>query len=675
MLASFPMSRGRSRQVSRAAVARKASEERRAQARRPATATPAVRDQQRTPAYVAHKHDSAHPRPNAKVLDTDSDPVSLADRVHTAYALDDMHTAKVLLLKLKGYRDITEADIAAVQDEDFDFCFVPNGRLVEDISCPTPAESASTMQPNTLSRTRDERLKACEKVWEDGRRAMAESRQAMVLQQKRAQLEREVAQRKRAEVEAEERRLEAERIVMSTHHVRRRQRPVVSYAELSPSSPSPTPTRHRSPTLYDCPALQPAPRPSHSRQKSSLSMSLDQPLPEMSQVVVPFKDVVKSMHGALFPLDPEERMSHTRSREKELLMNLLAEAEVVAAEAEKTWKGKGAAAAPGRRRSVVCPACEKSLSTSSTSSTTSTRSLSSASSGPSRSGSWLSFSVSTALTTPATSPRRSRIGSWLLKPTVAAPTEITTVTRRCCATHCHLVAVSVPIHDSPLPFPQPEPAMALESSSVVREARRASAASAKADAQAGLVSQVLSYAQNFQRAYAGALLFSSVPTSSPYEFGEPARRRETTAPRRSGRSIRAPGYRASRTEVSRVFPARHVTIRRHVDGDGWDQASDFLGRMTRGTPSRFRSSLPRRLRCSSAPLRRSTRSTRTNGLYLRLKATHNVLTSRRGATREELDVLQGKTREKVGRVSCISVPVAAPTEVVRAEREVYGARG
>lgn len=407
-------------------------------------------------------------------------------------------------------------------------------------------------------------------------------------------------------------------------------------------------------------------------------------------------------------------------------MNLLAEAEAVAAEAEKTWKGKGAAAAPGRRRSVVCPACEKSLSTSSTSSTTSTRSLSSASSGPSRSGSWLSFSsassslssVSTALTTPATSPvvmsppkRRSRIGSWLLKPTVAAPTEITTVTRRCCATHCHLVAVSVPIHDSPLPFPQPEPAMALESSSVVREARRASAASAKADAQAGLVSQVLSYAQNFQRAYAGALLFSSVPTSSPYEFGEPARRRETTAPRRSGRSIRAPGYRASRTEVSRVFPARHVTIRRHVDGDGWDQASDFLGADDEGDAieiplvapappalqqcatqafnpfnphglgSRNPSPLRRQMLAAVPPSLGAGMCTTyrvkvvQNGLYLRLKATHNVLTSRRGATREELDVLQGKTREKVGRVSCISVPVAAPTEVVRAEREVYGARG
>ncbi|KAL1708039.1 hypothetical protein EV121DRAFT_254946 [Schizophyllum commune] len=808
MLASFPIvappgppqriqARGRSRQVSRAAVARKASEERRVQARRLATAT--GHDQQRQHTYVAHKRETTTQHQSARVLvpeaaktcralptsvpfkattrqplpsaprscsppphlsasrpnspptpptpsapttpseDADTDAVSLADRVHTAYALEDMHTAKILLLKLKGYRDITEADIAAVKDEDFDFCFVPNGRLVEDISAPCAVASSSTMPATIKAQTREERLKACEKVWEDGRRAMAESRQAVLLKQKRARFEREMAERRRLEAEAEERRLEAERILMVKQNLRRRQRPVVSYAELSPTRTSPTPTRHRSPTLYDCPPLQPA--PSHSRQKSSLSMSLDQPVPEMSQVVVPFKDVVRSMHGQLFPHDSGERLPHTRSspspstphatptrkerREKELLTSLLTEAEVVAAEAEKRWKGKGAAVS--RRGSVACPACEKSKSSSSLSSTTSGRSLSSTSSGPSRSGSWLSFSsassfssVSTALTTPATSPmvtsppkRRSVLGSWLLKPTVSEPAEIA-VTRRYCPTHRRSHLTSVPVHDSPLPFPVSEPAVANESRSAARADGDVapSTYSPKIDAQAGLVSQVLSYAQNFQRAYAGALLFSSVPTASPYEFNEPARRKQGAASRRSGRSVRAPGYRASKAEVSTVFPMRHVTIRRQVEGDGWDQASDFLAAdddgdaieiplvapappalqqcattafnpfNPHGLGSRNPSPLRRQLLAAVPPSAGAGMCTTVrvkvvqNPLYLRLKATHNVLARRRGVAVRDLDSLQGKAKEKIGRVVCIAVPVVPPPEGARspspAEREVYG---
>ncbi|KAL1738720.1 hypothetical protein HDZ31DRAFT_19246, partial [Schizophyllum fasciatum] len=369
-------------------------------------------------------------------------------------------------------------------------------------------------------------------------------------------------------------------------------------------------------------------------------------------------------------------------------------------------------------------------STSSTSSITSDRSLSSTSTGPSRSGSWLSFSsasssfssVSTALTTPATSPvvtshpkRRSVLGSWLLKPTVSAPAEIA-VTRRYCSTHRRSRLTPVPAQDSPLPFLEMEPTALQESRLAVRDAAAngPTAFSPKADAQAGLMSQVLSYAHNFQRAYAGALLFSSVPTASPYEFAEPARRRSGGAKRKSGRSVRAPGYRASKADVASVFPTRHITIRRQADGDGWDQASNFVAADDDGDAIEIplvSPAPPALQQCATtafnpfnphglgtrnpSPLRRQLLATVPpsvgagmcttvrvkvvqNPLYLRLKATHNALAGKRAVAVRDLDSLQGKAREKIGRVVSIAVPVVPPPEGARslspAEEGVYGVR-
>ncbi|KAJ7047050.1 hypothetical protein C8F04DRAFT_905836, partial [Mycena alexandri] len=58
-------------------------------------------------------------------------PPTLSDQVHIAYADDDIHLAKVLLLRLQGIEVTSDNDprIAAVKDEDFDACFIPFGRL------------------------------------------------------------------------------------------------------------------------------------------------------------------------------------------------------------------------------------------------------------------------------------------------------------------------------------------------------------------------------------------------------------------------------------------------------------------------------------------------------------------------------------------------------------------
>ncbi|KAG6329860.1 hypothetical protein ID866_9228 [Astraeus odoratus] len=67
--------------------------------------------------------------------DTDDSPLplpsSLEDQVQVAYALDDIRLAKTLLLKLKGVEVTSDSDprIDEVRDEDFDMYFVPSGPL------------------------------------------------------------------------------------------------------------------------------------------------------------------------------------------------------------------------------------------------------------------------------------------------------------------------------------------------------------------------------------------------------------------------------------------------------------------------------------------------------------------------------------------------------------------
>ncbi|KAJ3510024.1 hypothetical protein NLJ89_g4910 [Agrocybe chaxingu] len=107
-----------------------------------------------------------------------SPPRSLEDQVHVAYALDDIHLAKILLLRLKGIEVTSDDDprIAAVQDEDFDFCFVPNGRLMDD----RDEMMVKEMQAREVERIEEcrrlERLRTCERKWEEEKRRMREER-------------------------------------------------------------------------------------------------------------------------------------------------------------------------------------------------------------------------------------------------------------------------------------------------------------------------------------------------------------------------------------------------------------------------------------------------------------------------------------------------------------------
>jgi hypothetical protein len=108
--------RGRSRQVSNTALARQASEERRSRSFYLSTSP----SPSRSPSPLSPKDDES------------SD--NLRDQLHYAYSVDNIHLAKIILLRLRGI-SITSSDdprIAAVQPEDFDECFIPGGGLMSD---------------------------------------------------------------------------------------------------------------------------------------------------------------------------------------------------------------------------------------------------------------------------------------------------------------------------------------------------------------------------------------------------------------------------------------------------------------------------------------------------------------------------------------------------------------
>jgi hypothetical protein len=147
--------RGRDRAVSLAALNRKLSHERRLPASRspspPSSASLSPRDRSPTP------------------------PRTLSDQVHIAYADDDIHLAKVLLLRLQGIEVTSDSDprIAAVRDEDFDACFIPFGRLDDGRGEQPVPKECRTSPPNVR---RADALRAKERLWETEARRFTEER-------------------------------------------------------------------------------------------------------------------------------------------------------------------------------------------------------------------------------------------------------------------------------------------------------------------------------------------------------------------------------------------------------------------------------------------------------------------------------------------------------------------
>ncbi|KAK1229787.1 hypothetical protein PQX77_007135 [Marasmius sp. AFHP31] len=273
------MQRGRSRSISTVALARQASEERRWSLLVTATSTSS------SPSTTTHTTSTSSSKPLSsspvEIIDlttsnteehpasptNSSDslvssfmtleaasvsippPLTLQDQLHVAYASDDIHLAKILLLKLKGIEVTSDSDprIAAVQPEDFDECFIPAGGFMsqedEEVIEEMQRVERERLRVEHELRERREREESekrrrreweshCEKIWEGEKKRMREEKQ--FLEKKREEERKRWEETDRRKREAAERRATATsrystRSSLSTS----KSKPKLSYANLS----------------------------------------------------------------------------------------------------------------------------------------------------------------------------------------------------------------------------------------------------------------------------------------------------------------------------------------------------------------------------------------------------------------------------------------------------------
>ncbi|KAI0361097.1 hypothetical protein OH77DRAFT_1585265 [Trametes cingulata] len=520
-----------------------------------------------------------------------SPPRTLQDRMHVAYALEDMHLAKVLLLKLRGIEVSGDDDprIAQVRDEDFSSSFVPPGGLrLDDATEARVREAERRAKEAQKRREREERLRRCERKWESSAQRL-KSEKARVARER----EEEARAQRRAEREARERERERARREEAARAARQhaqlriaaggQHRQLVCYDSLRDADarfPKPSPARERADEgagglfLYDIMpsppsrplSLSPPCSPS-SKERESLSLPRAQrelALKHARSVSrsVPFSDVLAAMHGPLFDDDvgtrPHARFSQQQAELLAILMEPVDSSKVdvkgkrredsllkTASHQTREHAKAGAAA-----RAVRSPTLESLASTSSgTSSSVST---------VTRSGSWFSFgsrssvrSASTALTTPSSSPRTST-KSILQSPKLlsTSPPSIESV-RPPRQSSKRPAALTIPTSEHPLALPAPPKPKAREPLALGRGrplTRSNGLSGQQSDDQSpprpsGLVHRVsrsvstlVDFAAQFQKAYVKATMFSAgVDLYSRSEYERSTSRSPSRSPVRSPR--------------------------------------------------------------------------------------------------------------------------------------------
>ncbi|KAJ8494498.1 hypothetical protein ONZ51_g2300 [Trametes cubensis] len=286
-----------------------------------------------------------------------SPPRTLQDQMHVAYALENMHLAKVLLLKLRGIEVSGDDDprIAQVRDEDFSSSFVPDGGLrLDDATEARVREAERRAKEAEKRRAREERLRRCERVWESSARRLktekeriAREREAEARARRRAELEARERERERARKEEAARAARQSQLRIASGHPRQ----LLCYDSLRnadarfPKPHSPVKDREDEGSglfLYD---IMPSPpsRPVSLSPPCSVSptdknsLSLPRAQREMAlkhakslSSSVPFSDVLIAMHGPLFVEDVASRPHpRLRSHQAELLAMLLEPVDIV----------------------------------------------------------------------------------------------------------------------------------------------------------------------------------------------------------------------------------------------------------------------------------------------------------------------------------------------------------
>ncbi|KAJ7687399.1 hypothetical protein B0H17DRAFT_1180855 [Mycena rosella] len=477
------MNRGRSRAVSNIAIARKASEERTDDAHTPPLA--------RSPSPLSSGPASRDPSPPR--------PLSLSDRVHIAYAHDDIHLAKVLLLRLQGIDVTSDSDprIAAVKDEDFD---APPRAL----HLPSQVEQATRHHGHAQADARRaDALRAKELLWETEARRYTEERVRSA-----------AAKRRQHALSAEQDRVrlakQKEAAAAAVDLRRRRTKPTARTLNFSLVAPVPPPPPKFTYDFPFTPRTIATPRVALTPRRPSAEEPAPPPEPARAPNRITFQQVLARMDGPLFPVLPCERtprMSADR-RERALLNALLA----AGADLSRRRTGK-ARAVP--LRCAVCappppPPPPPAPSPSSAPSTPST-----ASSGLSRAGSWLSFS-SRASTSTAPS-------SWASSPSLSSDAPPPSL-KRLWLPGARRTASPAPSLSSPAPAPARTAAPAPPSLSSPRPPTRSSPPphprprarrpphpdphtdTDDAQAGAGALGRLLALARNLQAAYVRAVV-------------------------------------------------------------------------------------------------------------------------------------------------------------------------
>ncbi|KAI0715070.1 hypothetical protein C8Q76DRAFT_568598, partial [Earliella scabrosa] len=541
-----------------------------------------------------------------------SPPRSLQDQMHNAYALENMHLAKVLLLKLRGIEVNGDDDprIAAVRDEDFSSSFVPEGGLTLVAEAEARVQEAERRaREEQKMREREARLRQCERVWENSMRRFKYERERIARAKEEAYRERRDAERRERERERERaRKAEAARAARGSHLriASGQTRQLLCYDSLRnadtrfpkptqsqqkeddnglflydimPSPPSRplsiSPPCSRSPTDRDSLTLPRAQRELALKHAKSLSRS------------VAFSDVLVAMQGPLFvEEEPARPYARCKPHQAELLAILLEPVERV------EEKGKAPQdTLPEPVRDLVKPkhpAAVRLARSSTIESVSSTSSeTSSSASTVTRSGSWFSFgskssfrSTSTALTTPSSSPHTPTKSSTILSVPLSSspPSDFPLRTSR--QSSKPPVSPTVPALDHPLAPPTPSKSKRKEPLAIGRGrplTRRLSTSNhSQSDdspppSPSGLVhrvsrsvSTVIDFASQFQRAYVKATMYSAgvdlygrslSRSTSRSPSHSPVRVRCTSKSSRSGGRPRPSGYRACSLDVQ-VFTAQ-----------------------------------------------------------------------------------------------------------------------
>ncbi|EJF67118.1 hypothetical protein DICSQDRAFT_151469 [Dichomitus squalens LYAD-421 SS1] len=531
-----------------------------------------------------------------------SPPRSLQDQMHVAYALDNMHLAKILLLKLRGI-DVSGDDdprIAAVRDEDFSSSFVPEGGLRLDADAEARVQEAERRAREARQRRlREERLRRCEQVWERSMQRFRGEKARIARKKEEAQRERREAERLAKERERErQRKAEASRAARGSQLriASAQPRQLVCYDSLRnadsrfpkatrverraddsgkflydimPSPPSRpmslSPPTSRSPTDKDSLTLPRAQRELALKHAKSVSRS------------VAFSDVLTAMHGPLFGEEEDNRMYVRRDKQQAELLAILLEP-VKLAEKGKTGQDTIPEPVMQAKKSVTARA----LRASTADSISSTSSAGSSSiSTVTRSGSWFSFgskssfrSTSTTLTTPSSSPLTSSKLTILSSPLSTSPPSDSPIHTRRRSSKPPPSAPTVPASEHPLALPPPPRPKRKEPLAVGRGrplTRRVSL-SGQVDEQSPppspttmlvhhvsrSVYTIIDLAAQFQRAYVRATMFSagvdlygerSRSTSGSRSRSPVGRVRYASSSRRLESGLKPEGYRASSLDV------------------------------------------------------------------------------------------------------------------------------